>query len=267
MGLDINTFERLGAWGISAQPPDYYGVNYLHDRLHTLGEGYAALHFYPLSILRFELLSELGTSAVKAQGTNVWGVRPVGIFDIGWLKLKAGCEYEKNTYTTTVPNPDPSIVGKVDSAYKQTRKGYGVALQFVFDPYVEFGFNIAQGFQSVNNPDSLTMNSTNSFTVTSAGGFANVRLGPRDSVLGDFLLGSGVDWTTWYDHLSVSGAPVDYTAQLQVFGALQYLVAKQLFVKLVVAYARADFEPSGSSGSDIYSNVMWSGRVRLMYLY
>jgi hypothetical protein len=42
-------------------------------------------------------------------------------------------------------------------------------------------------------------------------------------------------------------------------------VAKQLFVKAVLAYARADLWPSAELNS--ISNTMWSGRVRLMYLY
>jgi len=38
MGLDINTFERMGAWATSgSQPPDYYGVSFLHDRPQALG--------------------------------------------------------------------------------------------------------------------------------------------------------------------------------------------------------------------------------------
>ena len=43
------------------------------------------------------------------------------------------------------------------------------------------------------------------------------------------------------------------------------MVAHQLFVKAVVAYARSDFDLSFGGG--IYSNTMWSGRLRLMYLF
>jgi hypothetical protein len=43
-------------------------------------------------------------------------------------------------------------------------------------------------------------------------------------------------------------------------------MARQLFVKVVLGYARADFQTSDQS-IPIYSNYMYSGRVRLMYLY
>ena len=54
---------------------------------------------------------------------------------------------------------------------------------------------------------------------------------------------------------------------LQAFAALQYIVSRQLFIKAVLAYARADFSPSGGSIDSVFSNEMFSGRVRLMYLY
>ena len=274
MGLDINTFERMGAWATSgSQPPDYYGVSFLHDRPQALGQGYAAAHYYPLSFLRFELQGELGTTAVKTAGNNVWGGRAVAIFDLGWLKLKAGAEYDNTTDTNTAPyNADPAKgpTGKVDDGFKQTRKGYGGAAQFVYDPYVELGASIAQGIQTYNNPQANTQNATNSFTKTSLGGFANVRvvrlLDPDLHILDDLLLGGGVVWTTDYNNHRVT-ADGDYTAHLQIFGALQYLIAKQLFVKGVFAYARGDFKPSGAVGEDVYSNEMYSFRVRLMYLY
>jgi hypothetical protein len=50
-----------------------------------------------------------------------------------------------------------------------------------------------------------------------------------------------------------------------MFGAVQYLIASQLFVKASLAYARADIWPSGEPNS--LANTMWSGRIRLMYLY
>jgi hypothetical protein len=275
MGLDINTFERMGAWATSgSQPPDYYGVSFLHDRPQALGQGYAAAHYYPFSFLRFELQGELGTSAVKTAGNNVWGGRSVAIFDLGWLKLKAGAEYDNTTDTNTAPyNADPAKgpTGKVDDGFKQTRKGYGGAAQFVYDPYVEVGASIAQGIQTYNNPQANAQNATNSFTKTSLGGFANVRvvrlLDPDLHILDDLLLGGGVVWTTDYNNHRVNSPDGDYSAHLQIFGAIQYLIAKQLFVKGVFAYARGDFKPSGAVGEDIYSNEMYSFRLRLMYLY
>jgi hypothetical protein len=142
----------------------------------------------------------------------------------------------------------------------------------VFDPYVEFGGNIAQGSvvskDASGNPDP----NTESSTTTSVGGFLNVRLAPRGSVVEDLMLGLGVNWTTWYGTHKVDPTyAANFADQLQVFGALQYLIAKQLFVKAVFAYARADLDPSTShapgSGALYYSNEMYSFRIRLMYLY
>ena len=288
MGLDINTLERRGAWqtvtgtdstGTAFLPaPTYYGVNYLHDRPRGMGLGYLAFHFYPVSVLRFELLGELGTddaadpsagtpaaasrSTVIAGGNNVWGGRPSAIYDLGWLKIKAGAEYQKITASvqTRSSDSDPWVDDKTET----TRKGLGAAFQFVVDPWVEFGGNIAWGDVTKQDKDG-NQDPTGTYTTTSAGGFANVRLGRRGSGLEDLLLGGGANWTTQYYSHKVANSDPDYTAHLQVFGAAQYLIAKQLFVKAVVAYARADIWPSSQPESQ--SNTMWSFRLRLMYMY
>ena len=268
MGLDINTIERRGAWAISGlKPPDYYGVTLLHDRVQGVGLGYAALHGYIANVLRIELLAELGTTNVDGSGENVWGGRPAAILDLGWVKLKAGYEYEKRTHGTSY---DTSR--KVDDdGYSNTFEGYGGAAQFVLEPYVEFGGNIARGSRTYTNPQ--VTDATQSFTVTSVGGFANLRVGSlaRLHMLDDLLLGGGFNWTTKYDGYRVGSNDVDYMAHLQAFGAIQYLLAKQLFIKVVFAYARADLDPSGShdpgQGAMNYSNTMFSTRLRLMYLY
>ena len=272
MGLDINTIERRGAWAAPSSPfksPDYYGVSLLHDRPQGIGLGYAALHGYIANILRIELLAELGATNVDSSGQNVWGGRPAAILDLGWVKLKAGYEYEKRTHGT------PTLTGaKVDDdGFRQTFEGYGGAVQFVFDPYVEFGGNIARGSQTYTNPQDAASASKSSFTTTSVGGFANLRVGSlaRVHMLDDLLLGGGVNWTTWYDGYRVGSNDVDYAGHLQLFGAIQYLLAKQLFIKVVLAYARSDLDPSAShdpgNGAMNYSNTMFSTRLRLMYLY
>ena len=103
-------------------------------------------------------------------------------------------------------------------------------------------------------------------TTKSVGGFLNLApgalLGPT---FANALLGLGANWTTQVDLHKDTDGRVDYTANLQTFVALQYLVAKQLFVKAVAAYARSDFDLSFSGG--VYSNTMLSGRLRLMYLF
>ena len=54
-------------------------------------------------------------------------------------------------------------------------------------------------------------------------------------------------------------------AHLQTFGALQYLFAKQLFLKLVVGYAEAYATPTLSTGK--YNNDFTSIRLRATYLF
>jgi len=54
---------------------------------------------------------------------------------------------------------------------------------------------------------------------------------------------------------------------LQIFGHSSISSPSSFFVKGVFAYARGDFKPSGAVGEDVYSNEMYSFRVRLMYLY
>jgi hypothetical protein len=299
MGLDMYTLERAGAlqYGVinmqnpgnpvNLDAPSFYGVNYLHDRPSDgLGVGYAALHAYATEALRFELLGELGvdnvckspstTSSTSAnvEGNNAicadntktahtyGGARPAAIYDLGWMKLKVGLEYQLRT--AAVQTNSPSTGEKQDSSYKRTRYGAGLSLQFVVDPIIEFGVNAAYGKQSETDEggNDLCKDVANyCYSTLSLGGFANMRLANL------WLAGVGANWTTQTDSHQASGsATADYTAHLQGFAALQYLVAGQLFVKLVVGFARADFQPSDLKVS-VWSNYMYSGRIRLMYLY
>jgi len=267
MGLDVNTLERRGATLDNALAPDYYGVNFMHDRPKSAGTGYVALHGYPSDILRIELLGELGTSNIASAGDNFLGGRPSAILDLGWVKLKAGYEYLRET-----SGGQEQIAGvKTTWPNKLTKSGFGGAVQFVLDPYVEFGANVGRGSQVFINTQG-SPDDTQNFTWTSVGGFANLRVASlfhagRPGALEDLLLGGGFNWTTRYDSHRAGTNDPDYAAHLQIFGAVQYLIAKQLFVKAVLAYARADFDPSGATADEIFSNTMLSARVRLMYLY
>jgi len=265
MGLDINTLERQGAQqkGFTTpgdlQAPDYYGTNWLHDRPSAgLGVGYLAFHAYPTERFRFELLGELGADDTTNQGYTYLGGRPSVILDQGWLKLKFGAEYEKRTGDTQ--NIDATL-GKQDSKLSRTRKGIGGTVQFVVDPRAEFGANIAYGKQHNVPLTTGVASATDSFTRNSVGAFANLRVGAL------WLLGAGVNFTWQNDNNYTNGSQSpDYTAHLQGFGAIQYLLARQLYIKAVVGYARADFVTSDPS-IPLWSNYMYSGRVRLMYLY
>ena len=91
--------------------------------------------------------------------------------------------------------------------------------------------------------------------------FANVRL--ADGWLG----GLGANWTEQLDSYVADQSSVNnYTAHLQGFAAAQYALAGRLYIKAVLAYARAKFQPSELSVA-VWNNEMYSGRVRLMYLF
>lgn len=262
MGLDPYTFERQGAQQLGLtlpsgtefmQAPEIYGVSYLRERPHDgLGVGYLAFHAYPSRTFRFELLGKVGVSDL-ASGASYLGGRPTLILDQGWLKLKVAAEYEKAS------QPSPAKQG--NSKVEQTRWGAGAAVQLIVDPRAEFGGSFAYGSQSTVFDEDSTVADTSSYKRASVGGFANVRLGAP------WILGLGGAFTWQNDELYVgdSESP-NYTAQLQTFLALQYLVAEHLYVKAVFSYARADFVTSDSA-IDVWSNTLLSGRVRLMYLY
>jgi hypothetical protein len=279
MGLDPNTLERKGPGMFGAdnpttpplEVPSFYGVNYMHDRPADGLAEYAALHAYPLEYLRFELLAKLGTNNYRKQylaenltnetSFSYFGGRPTLILDIGWLKFKIGAEYQKRTAVMQTIDAGQ----KKDAVEELDQKGAGASLQFVIDPVIEFGLNAAIGKQSYTNATGNGIATAEdwgkSFTTKSLGGFANARLADG------WLVGVGANWTTQLDgYLAPGSGANDYTTNLQGFLALQYLLARQLYIKAVVAYARAKFQPSDLS-VPTWNNDMYSGRIRLMYLY
>jgi len=278
MGLDINTIERRGAtqssFGSNFDRPDYYGVTFLHDRPALQNVGNVALHLYPTSYLRFELLGQLGADGVQTNGgSNYIGGRPAAILDLGWLKLKAAGEWEKRTLSDTlvVPGTDANgnpIQTNADSKFSQVEKGIGGSMQFVFSKW-EAGVSGGVGWRNSNPNNEGSQDPVGTDRTASVGVFANVSgdlVMPR---LKDLLVGGGFNWTTRTDANKDTQGRVDYTANLQTFGAVQYLVAHQLFVKGVVAYARSDFDLSALNGGNggLWSDYMLSLRVRLMYLF
>jgi len=250
------------------EAPSLYGVNYLHDRpTDGLASGYAAGHVYLNDSLRGELLVKLGTD--NYQGNNstgdtastYLGGRLAAIFDIGWLKLKAGGEYQKRTPVMQTLSGGE----KKDAVEELIQKGAGGSVQFVIDPVVEFGLNGAIGKQSYTDATGNVFGTADtlakSFTIKSVGVFANLRLADG------LLAGLGANWTTLLDSYLATGSNAnDYTSHLQGFFALQYLLAKQLYIKAVVGYAQAEFQPSDVA-IPVWKNTMYSGRIRLMYLY
>jgi hypothetical protein len=253
MGFDLYTQERVGARSLGVynvpssgtSPGPIYGLDYTMYR--TNGIGQAAVHLYPfLKTLRFEISSEIGSQT----GDNILSVRPVGIYDIGFLKLKAGFEYE-----TQSPQ-----AGAKDS---QRERGAAAAVQFVLDPYVEFGINAAYGLVDVHDATGAYSGQA-SDTVYSMGAFLNVAPIPG---LEELLLGGGYDYTYLEDQ-HFEGAPLNRNGKFreqQGFVAVQYVLWKQLFIKAVGAYAKADI--AQTYAVPLFSNYMVSGRLRLEFLF
>jgi hypothetical protein len=286
MGLDPYTLERMGARMFGADSPAsprldapaIYRVSHLQGRpTDGLAVGYAALHGYFLDNLRVELLGKLGTdNYTKDNSTGdtpstYLGGRLAVIFDEGWLKLKAGGEYQRRTPMSQ--NVDNGL--KKDSTEKLIQWGAGGSAVFVVDPIVEFGVSAAYGDQSYTDATGNVFGSAETFaksyTTMSTGLFANVRL------FDGLLAGVGGNWTTQEDGYRADNSSAnDYITHLQVFGALQYLLAKQLYIKAVFSYARAKFQASDITvpvwNNDMYSGTLFSIplpsiRIRLMYLY
>jgi hypothetical protein len=280
MGLDPYTLERMGAhmvgvdWPATSNPrfdvPAIYGVNTLQERATDgLAVGNAALHAYLADGLRVEVLGRIGTDKLIKVDANedvpstYRGGRATAIYDIGWFKLKAGAEYQKRTPTTQVV--DVQAAQKKDSVEELVQWGAGGSAQFVIDPIVEFGLSAAYGDQSYTDSTGNGLGNSGSLArshkTTSVGGFANLR--PADG----WLVGTGAHWTTDEDGYRATDSKAnDYSNHLQGFLALQYLLAKQLYIKAVVAYAKAKLQPSDLN-APVWNNTMYSGRIRLMYLY
>jgi hypothetical protein len=241
MGLDLYTLERNGATDTVYGVPQIYGVTYAFYR--PAGVGQAAVHVYPTDYLRFELGTQFGNEF----GQNTLAARPVGVLDLGYLKIKAGAEYKKLT--------DQADNGQDE----KTERGLGVAIQTVIDPYFEVGVNGAYGLVDHVSQDG-TVDQKGSFTTYSVGGFANAR------IVTDLLVGAGIDYTYLEDtHFDPMLGRNQIFKHTQTFLAVQYLLAKHLFIKAVAAYARGYFAPN--FGSLVYSDEMLSARLRLQYLF
>jgi hypothetical protein len=246
MGLDLNTFERGGAAGPGDNyTPQFYGVT--DNQYRPSGAvGNAALHYYPLRYLRFELLSSVGS---QTGGYRVYAARPVAIFDLGWLKLKAATEYQH------LDSQTPAL-----DKTEKTSKGIGGGIQFVFLPHIEFGLNAAQGtVWSIKRDGEL--DTAGSLTRTSVGGFANVSNG---SAKHPVIFGVGSVYTHYVDQNNLHNPQVDDYWQLQNFVAIQYVALQQLYIKLVAGYARGHWDTDVPLS---YDDEMYSVRLRCSFYF
>lgn len=241
MGLDLHSFERTGTTlGPSGAAPPIYGATFGYYRDSV---GNLAAHIYPLDILRFEVLGKFGSrSGVNQVDENTFGGRPVAVLDLGMIKAKLGGEYIKRTQVQD------------RSEWERVERGVGTAVQFVLDPLVEAGVN--GGYGLVDTYDELgELDQENTFMTYSFGGFANAR------VVEALIVGAGGHYTWKDDQLKdVTGREGEFD-HLQVFGAVQYVVFDQLYLKLVGAYSRGRFAPTSLPIAP-YDSTMLSGRLR-----
>lgn len=252
MALDWQTLERQGAWvpGSSIQKPtDGYGLDYFWDRQNYLLGGYA-VHLYPTKWLRGELMGHIGAGSGAVPSPNTFDVRPAAIVDLGWLKLKAGYEFGKST------PQDETTLGE------DQKNGWGLAAQMVFAPYVEFGGSFARAYQDIVDARDLA-DLAGSNTAQSAGGFVNFSPGHEP-----LLFGAGLFLKEWENFRprpdGAGGTKVDTNRQWLFYGAVQYTLWRQLYLKLVVSHAsnEGDYNNGG-----YYVNNALSGRLRVELLF
>ena len=249
MGLDYNTLERTGASLPNLAATQIYGVSTYWDR-PSFGVGDYAVHYYPTDYLRFEALGQIGT-----QGNNVRAVRPAAIFDLGWLKLKAGWEFGV-------------AHDQRDGNLARTRNnGFGGAVQFVWNPYLEGGINGAIGYTDdwTETGKAAPLTST---TTKTYGGFLNGR------VYGPLMVGLGANQTHWNNLLPNQSAQTpnlngqtDYATHFQGFAAVQYSFWDKMFLKFVANYSRFHYQDVVQYPAAPYTNKEWGGRLRMMYLF
>jgi len=247
MGLDLNTDERIGAYdGVhsSGQVPQPYLASYMYYR--PVGPQNIALHLYPGNNLRIELLTQWGNDNLL----NYLGARPALIYDLGWLKFRVAGEYQWRF----PQDPAPA------SRNEQKNRGVAGSVQFVFAPWVEFGPNFGRAITDVWTPNSDLPDTGRSGDIVSYGGFLNAR--PLEGM----LIGVGGNYATFTNLHTNTAGQNDRSTNTQYFASVQYLVYRQLFVKVVGGYAKTHFDFSFNNMVP-YDDDMFSVRLRLMYLY
>jgi hypothetical protein len=260
MGLDLNTYERLGAYDppamVSPNGPNkvapLYAADYMLYRPGPPHVGDAAFHLYPYRFLRFELLGQFGNDGT----VNIAGARPAAIFDIGWFKLRGALEYQ---YEWNI-DPEPMSQKTV-----KNRGGAGSA-QVVLAPFIEAGVNFGYAIFDQSDGMSHGEDIDASGNRLSMGGFVDAV--PLPAQVPNLMLGAGGNYATLHNLrplMGTSGPPFEQSTNLQVYVSAQYLFYRQLYLKFVGGYAKSHFENQQTPTP--YNDDMFSLRVRLMYLY
>lgn len=249
MGLDINTGERegarpIGGGGSTGTVQQPYALTDLWDR--GINNGAVALHLYTPKWLRLEMLGRMGMTS----GGNDLGLRPAGIIDLGWLKLKGGYEYRVQM---------PFADGRFD---KTETKGFGGQVNVVYDPWIEAGFGAAHRLTDVTNNNGGADFMASSDTTT-WGGFLNVR-----PYFENWMVGIGYHNTYWENfNYDPFGEPANQTHE-QMFGAVQYQLWDRFFFKYVLSYSKVHIEERSEVLADEgYTNQQIGHRMRFMMLF
>ena len=245
MGLDLNTYERLGAASFSKTPVAPYALDELWDR--GVNNGAIAVHMYLPQWLRLEFLTRFGASG---QGKQI-GIRPVAVVDLGFLKVKGG--YERNLSSSLFEGNQARI----------EMQGVGGEVQLVLPPWVELGGGIARRTVDAFEQDG-SVRPAASHTTTTIGGFANFR-----PFFKNFMVGVGYHHTYFKDfNIDAYGDPEQTTHQ-QMFGAVQYMLWDKLYIKYVLAYSHARIEERNDTDPTDkgFVNESIGNRLRLMLLY
>ncbi len=254
MGLDLNTYERGGAYDpVSSGGPNgptrvaqLYAADFMLYRPNAPKVGDVAFHGYPFPFLRLEALGQFGNDG----SVNIVGGRPAAIFDIGWFKLRGALEYQYEKAIDSQP------------MFLKTAKNRGGAAsaQVVLAPFVEASVNFGYAVVDLADSNSHGPDFPASGNRLSFGGFVDAS--PVPALLPNLLVGLGGNYAT-FQNLNMPNN--ERTTNIQVYAAVQYLFYRQLYLKVVGAYAKSHFDNIVTANP--YDDDMFSVRVRMMYLY
>ena len=247
MAMDLNTLERDGASDSARAARRLRSANHLVSPERQSGTSRCT------STRSRYCASSCSASSASTPRTsvNTVGGRPALVYDKGWLKIKVEADVRKQF---------PVFNSSKESRFQ---RGGSAAVQVVLPQGVEAGINFAYGLVDHYLPTNNSMPNSSMGMLDGAGSTTDTDFGAflNGMLVTDLIVGVGANYNNETDQ--VKGK----FTQLQTFGALQYLIHKQLFVKLVGAYAKAHIAPSPDPNNPSWDNTMISGRVRLMYLF